>query len=304
VEQQMCSNQWDSIEFGAVPSKAHSNYRTAFVKHQSNRYRAYLNDVQSGKEKINASAAVYPYEILKPLQLHHDHLVIPELVQESVKTQWEAMENWMEEDSPSVFPVVDVSGSMGVSVSGANTSAMEVAISFGLYFAEKQKNEELKDCFMTFSEEPEFCHLKGNILHKSAQMSMANWGMNTNLELVFDTLLHNALRNKVPSEEMPKVIIIFSDMQFDRCVHQDETAMEMIQGKFVESGYTVPTVVFWNINAYEKTFPVQFDKKGTVLVSGFSPVIAKTILTNVKNLAEITPESIMKKAVLVNRYNW
>jgi hypothetical protein len=47
---------------------------------------------------------------------------------------------------------------------------------------------------------------------------------------------------------------------------------------------------------------VQADKSGAALVSGFSPAIMKALLS--ADMSEFTPEGIMRKTVMVDRYNY
>ena len=100
---------------------------------------------------------------------------------------------------------------------------------------------------------------------------------------------------------MPETLVIFSDMQFDQGVTRDESAIEMTERKFKEAGYTVPNVVFWNLNAAYGNTPVKFDKRGTALVSGFSPAVAGGIMGG--NMDDFTPEAIMLKTVMKPRYD-
>ena len=72
----------------------------------------------------------------------------------------------------------------------------------------------------------------------------------------------------------------------------------MIKRKYKDAGYEVPNVVFWNLNSKDNV-PVKFDKRGTALVSGFSPAIMKGILSG----ADMTPYGIMLATVDVPRYS-
>jgi hypothetical protein len=123
---------------------------------------------------------------------------------------------------------------------------------------------------------------------------------NTDLNKAFDLILKTAVDNSVPQAEMPQTLVIFSDMQFDQGVHHDDSAIEMIARKYQDAGYELPKVVFWNLNAAYGNSPVKFDKTGTALVSGFSPAVAKSILSG--NLDDFSPEAIMLKTVMVDRY--
>ena len=134
---------------------------------------------------------------------------------------------------------------------------------------------------------------------KMAQMVKSDWGMSTNLHAAFSKILDVAVKGNVPQEEMPGMVLILSDMQFNACVSHDDTAMQMIERKFADAGYAVPQVVFWNLNASDNV-PVKADKSGAALVSGFSPAITKALLA--ADMNEFTPEGIMLKTVMSDRY--
>jgi hypothetical protein len=183
--------------------------------------------------------------------------------------------------------------------SKSGLTCLEVAISLGLYFADKNKGK-FADCFLTFSRTPKLVNLKGNINQKIDQMNTGEVA-NTNLNAAFDLILKTAVQNKVPQAEMPETLVIFSDMQFDGAVDgKDESAIKMMERKYAEAGYALPRVVFWNLNAAYGNTPVKFDKSGTALVSGFSPAVAKGILSG--NMDDFSPEAIMLKTVMVDRY--
>jgi hypothetical protein len=125
--------------------------------------------------------------------------------------------------------------------------------------------------------------------------------MNTNLHSAFEKILSVAVSNSVPQTEMPKTLLILSDMQFDYCVEYDDSAIEMIRRKYDSYGYTLPNVVFWNLNSYLSNVPVKFDEKGTALISGYSPSILKSILSD--NMDALTPENIMLETIMNSRYD-
>jgi hypothetical protein len=99
---------------------------------------------------------------------------------------------------------------------------------------------------------------------------------------------------------MPAMLLILSDMQFNQCARYDDTAMQMIERKFTDAGYTVPQIVFWNLNSSDNV-PVKADKSGAALVSGFSPAIMASLLG--ADVDQFTPEGIMLKTVMVPRYD-
>lgn len=290
VEQKMCSKNWMNINYSHVPSKAMSIYAKAFQKNDATRFLQYIDDLKTNKTKVNASA-IYPYEIIHALRKGTKES------QELFLQQWEALPNFV--DSMSILPLVDVSGSMDTpNNSKSRVTNMDIAISLGLYLADKNKGA-FKDLFLTFSQSPQLLHLKGNLLQKLQQMERSSWGMNTNIIAAMELILKTAVENLVPQSQMPSTLLILSDMQFDGCVHYNATAKDIIQKGFKRNGYTPPNIVFWNLDGSTKNVPARTNDLGVALISGFSPSILQSFLSG----EEMTPYSIMMKTIMKDRYN-
>jgi hypothetical protein len=287
VEQKMCANQWTNIEYSKTPSLAMGRYTKAFAKHDITGFTEYLEKLKKGETKVNAGA-VYPYNVVQTMNQGSWELA---------NEQWKSLPNFMEGTTERILPVVDVSGSMGSIVSGSIT-CLDVAISLGLYISERNEGV-FKDSFITFSEKPELQVLSGTLKERYEQMSQADWGMNTNLNLVFNLILNQALKHKVLPEDMPSKILIMSDMEFDQATRQSDSAIQMIRRQYEESGYTLPEIIFWNIQSRGKNFPVRHDESGTALISGLSPSIVKSVLGG----KEMTPVSIMNETINSERYS-
>lgn len=296
VETQMCAREWDSINFSQVPSVASARYKNAFYRNTP-RYAEYVQGLVNNEEgvKVNASA-IFPHDVLKGM-INWDNNSYSKTAIDLIQKQWEALPDYMGDSN--VLPLVDVSGSMGCSVGGnGNLRCIDIAVSLGLYMADKNKGV-FKDLFMTFSSHPELMLLSGNIIQKISKMIKSNWDMSTNLERAFKVILQTAQDHKVPSEDMPEKIVIFSDMQFDGCISFDGTAFNMIQKMYDSAGYKIPKIIFWNLNAHDN-IPVKFNTQGVALVSGFSPSLLKSLLKG--NLEEFTPQSIMMETIMQDRY--
>lgn len=297
VEQKMCAGEWGAINYSHVPSVAAARYQKAFTKHDKERYQAYRDTLvknlslppekQDKSVKINASA-VYPYDVIKSVNKGDKKVAL---------AQWAALPDYM--DGSSVLGVIDVSGSMGGHQVMPGITAMDIAVSLGLYMADKGKGP-FKDVFCTFSDTPKLEVLKGDLLQKIRQLSGAHWSMSTNLHGVFDEILSVATKHKLPAEDLPQTVVIISDMQFNACVRHDDSAMEMIRRKYEKAGYVIPRVVFWNVASRGNDSPARFDERGVALVSGFSPAIMKSVLGNSK---DFDPFNIMLKTIDSDRYN-
>ena len=294
VETQMCASDWDNINFSHVPSVAARNYKKAFGRHTP-LFAEYVAKLVSGDKTVKVNAnAIFPHDVLKGVI---NRTTLDKTTTDHIVAQWDALPNYV--GDASIMPIVDVSGSMSCPAGkNTNVTCMDVSISLGLYLADKNKGV-FKDTFLTFSSKPQLVTLKGNIVDKVAQMSKSDWDMSTNLHAAMDKILSVAVKGSVPASDMPAMLLILSDMQFNQCARYDDTAMQMIERKFADAGYTVPQIVFWNLNSSDNV-PVKADKSGAALVSGFSPSIMTSLLA--ADLEQFTPEGIMLKTVMSDRY--
>ncbi len=288
LETKMCSGDWASINFERVPSKASLTYRKAFGRHDQERYAAYLKLVEKGEAKMTAGA-VYPYELLRSLVVGHPSA--QEILQADL--QWKHMPNWLEGNEHYGLVIADVSGSMTCN----NSLPLLVSISLALYFAERNVGP-FQDFWMNFSTSPSFQKFVGNnIYEKYMNMNKNNWSMSTDLLKAFDLILDTSIRNKVKAKDMPSVLYIVSDMEFNGNVNT--TTLDAIKNKYARSGYALPRIVWWNVNSRNDNFPIRADENGSAMVSGCSPSILKSLLA----AKSFDPMSIVYETVNNPRYD-
>lgn len=294
VEQKMCANEWDEIEYGKLPSVASSRYLPAFMKRDENRYREYLASLEKGEAKVNAGA-LFPYDITRKLNTSAQANTLG-------IAQWNELRNFMGENS--AIPMVDTSGSMTTRAGDSGMSCMDVAISLGLYIADKQTGS-FKDLFLNFSSRPQIFELKGNdIAQKFTDLNRYKagqfWGGSTNIEAAFREVLRVAVNQQVPADQMPKNLIVLSDMEFNASTSGgwNTTAYNQAKADFTRAGYELPVVVFWNLNARPGNNPVRFDQNNVALVSGFSPTVLEAILSG----EDVDPVKVMLRAIDTPRY--
>ena len=267
VEQNMSAKEWDRINLEHVPSIAMKKYKKAFHRH--NILKPFVEKVVAGEAKVHAKR-LFPYEIVKEIMkgrvMRSD---MNDTNRQLLNEQWKGLQQL--DDLPKDFraiPIIDVSGSMTI----PNIIPMSVAIGIGLFMAENNPNETFRNYFITFSDSPEFQKITGtDITEKVKNALRAPWGMNTNIEAVFKMILRKAVDDRVPENEMPTHIVIFSDMEFDQCAQNpNQNATEMIRREYIAAGYNMPTVVFFNVNGRTKNVPAQLNDQGVILVSGAS----------------------------------
>ncbi len=285
VERKMSAKQWDKVNYRAVPSRAMMNYRNAFSRHDGYRFSEYLDLVNAGNEKIN-SATLYPYDIVEKILYQNEDSKV-------LEAQWNNLPDYVDGDVNAIV-MADVSGSM-------HGRPLATSIGLAMYFAERNKGA-YHNLFMTFSSKPEFVKLKGNtITEKIRFISKAEWGMNANLEAALMKILDVALKNHCTQEEIPKSLIIVSDMEIDRCTEQEhgEQFYDYVSRIYEESGYKVPNIVFWNVNSRHDVFLADMNRKGVQLVSGQSASTFKNLI----GCIDKTPVEMMYSVLNSERYS-
>lgn len=284
VEQKMSANKWNAIDYEKVPGRAMMNYRNAFALHDEKRFSKYLEDVSSGQKEIHSST-LYPYDIVeKILYKKEDSKVL--------EAQWDNLPNYVDGDTNAIV-MADVSGSM-------NGRPMATSIGLAMYFAERNKGA-YHNLFMTFSDYPKFVEIKGkDLTQKIKFMTKAEWGWTTNLESALMKILEMAIKNKCSQEEMPKSLIVISDMEINHCTIQEhgENFYDAVARVYKEEGYEVPNIVFWNVNSRHDVFLADKQRKGVQLVSGQSASMFKNLISAVGK----TPMEMMYDVLNSERY--
>jgi len=268
VETLITSNKWDEINYSHVPSKAHRLLRKAFLKHCPEEYQQYLDNLKSGKVKINITGT-HPHDLVREYLLCNNNL------DETIEGQWKALveDTRLKGLLKNTIAISDVSGSM-------LGTPMEVSIALGILIAQCCEGI-FGNKIITFSSNPQIQALKGDNLKELVSFTKnMEWGMNTDLDRVFGLLLNIAKLNNVNEENMIKNIVIISDMQFDSAVGSTLTVFQRSKKLFSDAGYKLPNIIFWNVNGAITSIPVQTHESGSILISGFSAELLKDLINN------------------------
>jgi hypothetical protein len=290
VEAKMSAGKWDEIKYSTVPSRAMSIYRKAFMRHDESGFRDYLNSVEKGETKINAST-LYPYDVVEKY-LGWNALKTED---KTLELQWKALPNYVGEGVNAIV-MADVSGSMRM----GSIRPMATSIGLAIYFAERNTGA-YHNLFMTFSGEPKIMNIKGETLKQKVD-SIKRIGYisdNTNLVAAFDKVLEIAEDNHVPQDEMPKAIIVISDMEIDSCGNENWSFYDKMKHRFEKNGYTIPNIIFWNVNSRHDVFHADSTREGVQLASGQSVTVFKQILTNLG----YNPVEAMENVINSRRYD-
>lgn len=288
LERLMSAGEWEKIEFDKIPSKAGLVYRNAFARRDiiKAKYEAFAKDKDT---KVNAEV-LNPVDIAGQIFRYWGPYGANDIERAMFQKYWENLKDYYNGREERGIAIVDVSGSM-------TGTPMNAAVSMGTYIAERGKGP-FKDHFITFSHNPKLVKIEGvDIFDKFQRMRNGDWGMNTNIEAVFNLLLDTAKRTNCPADEMPETLYIFSDMEFDGAMSCGDvqrsysygyekrlrgegavnTLLEQIAQKWAANGYELPRVIFWNLNARSQNIPALGGRFS--YVSGFSMSAIESVLS-------------------------
>ena len=264
VESLMSAGKWDEVEYPAVPSYAMKNYRKAFSNHDNARFGAYIASLNKGEAKINAST-LFPYDLVHEYMANYRAhwgagCYVPDPI---VEAQWKVLPNYVPENS-NILVMADVSGSMW-------GRPIETSIGLATYFAQHNTGD-YHGLYMTFTDRPHFIDISRETTLAGCVNKVNNTdvGYSTNLDRAFQYVLDHALLHHIKNEDMPKALVVVSDMEIDP-YFRGRRNMDFVQKwkeEFAKFGYTLPLLCLWNVEARNDTFLSQSDN--VLLVSGQS----------------------------------
>jgi len=283
----MSANHWNEIPYSGVPSRCMNLHRKAFTKHDAQRFTQFIQDVKEGKTTIKGKQ-MFPHELVR-------YYMSNGAMDDVIELQWKTIADETRKLGTLTDSMVlsDVSGSM-------SGTPMEVSIALGLLISEVTA-APFTNQVLTFETSPQLHKITGNTLRDRVNhIQKMPWGGSTNFVAALDLLLHQAVKSGLGRNAMPKRLFVISDMQFDQADHGFKTSHQVLQTKFHQQGFDVPTIVYWNVRSNTQDFPTSNDELGVALVSGFSPSILKDLIDSGKFS---DPFSVMKKTLSNPRYD-
>ena len=291
------------------------------MKHDPERRKKYLEALASPTPigAVMHASNLYPYEVYakydkngRPRNLAHDE---PAKADPGIEALWNNLKSIPTTEKTMV--ICDGSYSSKSAINGSSVQAISVSRSLGIFFAERCEGE-FHNRLIEFSANPTFIDLTKceTLADKYNEMSKYTDCSNTNLEKVFDLLLVTAVRNNIPQEDLPTRLLIVSDMEFDaaceyttsrwysdypmsydQVMAKYKTLFQTIRERWSQAGYTMPEIVFWNVNSRTDTIQGKANEAGVKLVSGFSVNNVKLILSG-----ECDPKAALLDVLNSERY--
>lgn len=273
VERLMSAGRWDEIEFDKIPSKAGLIYRNAFARRDMIKAK-YESFAKSADTKVNAGT-LYPCDVVKqarelmmPNYWSSKKVAMDDTERLMLNKYWDNLTDYFNGATFNSVAVVDTSGSM-TSTYGTSVAPIDVAVALGLYCADKcGADSPFYNHYITFSRTARLVETTGvDFCDKVYRIVKENLCENTNIESVFNLLINTIKQNNIPAADIPKNVVIISDMEFDHCTEYGirgyqksnyQSDLERLAERFTrETGYECPKLIFWNVNARNDRIPMQ-----------------------------------------------
>ena len=302
-QRQMGANEWNELDFNAIPGKALSQVVNNFGKDKKTTLKRHGIEerfVSWMKEQPTAKFTGYVYQLMDQLGEK------PSISQKiTADKQFEGLVELAKKDGQilreNIWCALDTSGSMKMPV--ADTSAYNICISLGIYFSTLNEGA-FADQVIMFDVESRIKKLSGSFTEKLKQIQRAKtaWG-NTNFQSVIDEIVRVRLQDpSVPVTDFPTTLIVVSDMQFDSG-GDTQTNYELAMHKLAEVGLPKINIVWWMVTGRGHDFPNKMDDQGVMMLGGFDGSIIslllgeKSIQKAAPQLQAITPYEAMLKAL-------
>jgi len=290
VESKMCSGKWSDINYEHVPSVAMARYTGAFNKNDSDRFTSFKESLSTGEKKVNASV-LFPHDCVRTCK-NGDNTI--------ADAQFNALPDYIDGED-SIMVLADTSGSMDSPASGSVTCD-DVSRGLALYCSSRAKGPFHKKFIQFESESTLTDWTEMSFSDAVSDNTIFNGAVgSTRIDKALDMLLSIATTFNVSDKDMPKMLLICSDMQFSqgcRCnkglygSFETVTEVERSLRKWDQANYSRPKIVYWNLSPYSGQ-PDTVDSKDIALISGFSPSILKSVLS----CDDLSPRAVMLAAL-------
>ncbi|MEI0526036.1 DUF2828 family protein [Brachyspira murdochii] len=261
-----------TFDYSSVPSLAMRKYSKAFIRNDEKRYNNFFEDVKLGKVKLNTS-------VLTPFDVIREILDCDEEDKKSRREEfdltWKNLPNIFGDNNLNAIAACDVSGSMGMALNG---EPLICSVALAIYIAQLNKSA-FHNHFIDFCGNSKIHDISNinNIVDVVDYVLRSSVDYSTNINSVFKALLNTAIKNHVPEEELPKYIIIISDMEFNQCELTNKTNFEYWKEIFNKNNYKLPRIIFWNVNSLSRIMPA-LKNDDVLFVSGRSQNVIKNII--------------------------
>ena len=242
IERKISAKDFRSIDYNTINFSSCLKYKKTLLINDKHRYINHIKNYSQSNKSI-----------LSLNNINQDPLNIIDLVIRSNKFS----DYYHKELYDNIWSIIcntykciceDTYVIISISEKGINScnKAYKVAITTILFYNNFNSNI-YKDYYMYFNPKPRFGKIDNYGLHRNVN-SLINIKLSTlnNIESGLDLLLFTSIKKELTNEEIPRNILIISDLDLER-KYNGSTNIQLIKNKWNLSGYVMPKLKFWQI---------------------------------------------------------
>lgn len=274
IETNLCDKTYDKILLDFETSCSITKYENALYK---NKYLDYQNWKKS-KLKLKQLKC---HEIISKIRCNNDTNVV-------LNTMW--LQNIKNIKKHKTLFCIDNSPSMhGYTANISYSLAISLSETYNGFFKNK---------IINFSNEPIITNINENDLYnKIQQIKQIDWTALVNINKIYKTILKTSINNNILPENIPKNILIFTDIKFKTATITHELNIKKIKEEYNKNLFELPTIIFWNYNSNQIDFPIIF-KENVKFVNCKSNYILQNIHNLINNNCIIDKNTIKYNEIL------
>lgn len=297
-QQLISKKKFKDINYNHIPGKALLNLTTSkFLENQKlvNDYLSWIDKQTS--IKFNG----YPHELGKKVK-YNNSLVI----KHTIDKQFENLLCVVKKDGfltdRKVITAIDRSGSMECNV--ANTTAMNIAESLGIYFSNLLEGD-FKNWVIKFSQKSEWEQLKGTFSEQKLSMTWNDCPNNTDFQSIIDSFVRIRKDfNSIKESDFPNTLLVVSDMQFDSVNSVDtnyQLSIKKLSQVFSKEYVDNFIFIWWDVTGrVPENQPQHIDEPNGYVLSGFDGSVISLLLGSIDKLTQSSKKEkiSMKESII------
>lgn len=297
VERKMSGNNFKSINYNTLSLDTCLRYKNSFINRDGERYK---NSLNLYKKRVESGYYKKDIQTFNQTPFNIIDLIINNSEGENKKNKdiyqelWNITCNRYKEIFNDAYVIMDIYNNSNSICS----ESYKIAIATMLFY-KKLNSNIYKDYYMHFSPKAKFSKIQNsNIVDQVNIMRKINLSNGNNIEAAIDLLLFTSIKKDLKSDKIPKNILIISDLDLES-KYKDSDKIQSIIRRWQLSGYSMPTLKFWQIEDNILTKGITIDKYFNMFASGYSKELFSALLKD----ELISYDELVLKTLENDRYN-
>ena len=284
VETQLSKKEYAEVKYGTIGSSAMHKYHKTFLSKDRERYLDYLSVLRN--EEIGKSGSAInidketPYNILEGVLKESKNYSSSYFID-----RWEKIQSF---NKGALDTLVCIGLSEDSIKKDIKPPAYICAMSTALYYINNNKGT-YKNYLVTMTPKPNLVKVrKKPLLERLMEIEKTSKANELNVEAALDVILYAAIKNNLKKQNIPERLLFILDNKCkltyrskkesnNRDYFLDDDDVKRIKEKWEISGYEMPKLIFWRIDAYKDNSRIIVDSNGFEYAFGYSNDIFETI---------------------------